>query len=239
MKNEMVLSTKDLQEVGINTQLSSNDLIEVVAHDIYEKYVDSVNGLKAQQKEIQEEYSNIFSIHTEQMKSELIKAKKITATEKVVTDWNTRDSERGTFYMQNLRVSEESKGLIVKKSDNDCYYVQPKKDTLKIELKLTVNKESQKENIKVGNIEGYINIVTEKQFTKIVLAPTKDLKEFIKKAQSYNERVKSVIEFLPKNGILSVERFTREARVKMNKKIISGQSPEFRQKMSQLFNIKL
>lgn len=239
MKNEMVLSTKDLQEVGINTQLSSNDLIEVVAHDIYEKYVDSVNGLKAQQKEIQEEYSNIFSIHTEQMKSELIKAKKITATEKVVTDWNTRDSERGTFYMQTLRVSEESKGLIVKKSDNDCYYAQPKKDTLKIELKLTVNKESQKENIKVGNIEGYINIVTEKQFTKTVMAPTKDLKEFIKKAQSYNERVKSVIEFLPKNGILSVERFTREARVKMNKKIISGQSPEFRQKMSHLFNIKL
>ena len=74
MKKEMgvaTLTTNDLQSAGINSQLTSNDLVEVVAHDIYDKYLTAINDIIDKGKSLETKYYKLMNAEVGKMKKAL------------------------------------------------------------------------------------------------------------------------------------------------------------------------
>lgn len=254
MKNEVaVFTTNDLQSAGINSQLTSNDLVEVVAHDIYDKYVDMVTDIIKRGNELEKEHAGLMDVEIGKMKKAVSKyingAVKVVDEDDIDDEDEATESINGSFgkvegywpttELHKLGLNEREKGTFIESRVRSLYIPSFKSKTSKVKLTLASGQHYDEQKVTVGNISGTINTTVDKKFTQVVTIPITRFKNFHNKCMEFNKEVEGVLSFLPKNGALSVERFTREARVKMNKKIISAQSPEFRKKISELFNIKL
>lgn len=255
MKNELaVLTTSDLNAAGINSQLSSNDLVEVVAHDIYDKYTESVIDIIAAGELIYKKYSQLFDLECVKMKSSLSKYFKKDIDIEVVEDaeyfdeydfngvafsFGKNDEYWPSINISKLALKEKDKGTFVERDSRSMPMPPLKMKSVRVKLILSTPNKSESVEVKQSGITGSIETTVKKTFTQIITVPIARFKKLADEVNEYNKQVNDLCEFLPKNGLLSVERFTREARVKMNKKIISAQSPDFRNKISQLFNIKL
>lgn len=255
MKQELaVLTTSDLNAAGINSQLSSNDLVEVVAHDIYDKYTASIVNIIAEGDELYKRAQNLMEVEIFKMKKSL--SKYLSASDKVLLVEDAEDEYEEEFgdvnasystgdeYWPNLSMSkivlrEKDKGTFVEFDSRNVRCPNLKNKSAKVKIVLSTPNISETQEVKQGNITGTIENTVKKTFTQVVSVPITRFKNIADEIKAYNKSVNALSEFLPKNGLLSVERFTREARVKMNKKIISAQSPDFRKKISELFNIKL
>lgn len=247
-------TSSDLQNAGINSQLTSNDLIEVVANDIYDKYVDAILDATNRGKELQKEYASLFDDEINKMKVALKKYLPTKEKEQKVDDEDIYEdevydgvttsfgkSDKYWSYISVVRISlrEKDRGTAVERDTKSLNIPNLKQKTAAVKLSVTVGNQSETEDVKVGNITGTVQTSMEKHFSQVINVSTARFKKLSDKVSEHNKQVDDLLNFLPKNGLLSVDRFTREARVKMNKKIISAQSPEFRKKISELFNIKL
>lgn len=261
MSKELVLTTKDLTEVGIDSRLTSNDLVEVVAHDIYDAYMRAVgdaikvgNGLSAK-------YYALMDSEIGKMKAKLKEFlnpnQKVNVRDEDDFDDDDEDDNPtskdniiasfssvsgiywGRISAKQMSIRERDKGTIIETSTSKYSVPNLKIKTAKILLTISTGTQNEKKDINKGDISGTIETSVSKKFALTVEIPTERFRNFNKEVEAYNEDVDALMNALPKNGALSVERFTREARVKMNKKIISAQSPDFRKKISELFNIKL
>lgn len=241
MSKELVLQTKDLTDVGITSQLTSNDLLEVVATDLFDKFMAEITDVVKQTGVLREKYKTILQPEFDVMKSELVKAKMIGIKDEPNTGYSKVDGNdwQSYVYCHGLDVSEKDRGTKVAIDRSEFSFAYPKTPEAKVKLTLSIDdREQEKEKI-VNGIKCIVNTNTNKNFERVITIKTDRFKNLLNEIREHNKRVDLVMELMPANGLLSVERFTREARVKMNKKILSAQSPDFRKKISQLFNIQL
>ncbi len=254
MKNEVaVLTANDLNAAGINSNLNSNDLIEVIANDIYDKYLDAVTDFIEKGEKLKDKYYDLLTPEISKMKKALsVYFKDENSVEMVDEDdyiseefngifasFGTADGYWPSISMTTLIVKEKDRGSFVESKYRSYSLPVMKDKNCKVVLKLQTGNKSNSKEVKVGGIVGSIETSTKKTFQQVINTTTVRFKVFANEVAEYNKDATRILAFLPKNGLLSVERFTREARVKMNKKIISAQSPEFKNKISELFNISL
>lgn len=248
------LTSQDLASAGINSQLTSNDLVEVVAHDIYENYLKAINNAEDCGNAIKEQYYKLLDPEVNKMKLALSKyLLKDSAVlrvddeddysdeyfEGIVTSFASADKYWPQMGMSIVYLKEKDKGTIAETSSRSFAFPNFKEKKALVKLTITAGVKTEKESVKIGTISGEIENTTKKTFTQIITVNLSRFKEFSEVIAAHNKDVAALVKLLPKNGVLSVERFTREARVKMNKKIISNQSPDFKEKISALFNINL
>lgn len=241
MKNELVLSTKDLTAVGINSQLTSNDLLEVVATDLYEKFMTEINDCLKATSLLREKYLSLMQPEFDAMQAELIKAKMIATKEKVNTGYSKVNGDDWASCLDcfGLNLFEKDRGTKVEKDRHEFSFSYPKGAEAKIKLKISCDEREEDTGTKLAGIACVVNTSVSKKFEKIISIKTERFAAIRKEIQKHNERIETVMSLMPANGLLSVERFTREARVKMNKKIIASQPADFKKKMEQLFKIQL
>jgi len=238
MTKELTLTTQDLSSVGINTELTSNDLVEVVAQEIFDKFYDKVDSIIEKGKLLLKKKSEIMNKELEKMKQDLIDGGYIEKEEHCSTEYSSLKNEywSSDIEIASLYLEDVNAGTKVKLNSRSYSVPSPKHTKLKISL--TARDSSKEQDISINGITGYVETNISKSFQKQVSIPHKRFDDFKKEVEGYNKEVMDIYNYLPKNKILSIERFTREARVKMNKKIISSQSPDFKQKMAELFSIK-
>lgn len=240
----LTLRTQDLQEAGITTALNQNDLIEVVANEIYEKFMGGIHQSKLMLSKLDAQHDALFEKELTAMHNELIKSKYLAASEKVDLDFDSvqRNSDYWPgLYVPSFKVEDGAKGTYIEWQSQGHKFSCPnlKKHKCIVRLKIS-NKDTEKDSdIKLGSITGTIEKTVIKNFAKEVEIPMDRFKKFQQGLVAYVEFVESLKHFIPKHGPISIERFTREARVKMNKSILSTQPKEFKEKMYQLFNISL
>ena len=241
MQNELVLSTKDLTSVGINSQLTSNDLLEVVATDLYEKFMTEINDCVAATNKLRSKYQALMNPEHDTMKAEIVKAGLLDANEKVNTGYSkiNGDDWASSLDCFGLNLYEKEKGTKVEKDRHEFTFSYPRGGQAKLKLKITCDEKENDDNNKLKGISYSINTTIRKEFEKVISISTERFKSMHKEIVKHNERIETVMSLIPANGLLSVERFTREARVKMNKKILASQPADFKKKMEQLFKIKL
>lgn len=254
-----VLSTQDLQGAGITAQLNQNDLVEVVAHDIYDKYVAELQSIIKRGEKLSKEGAILMNPELDKMKKSLsgfLKKEKIS----VVVDKNDEDYDEddednydglvASFEQVNkeywpyisiktVKIVEKERGTFVEEGHNSVRLPDLKKKSVKIRLTLTSSGDNETKEVKIGNVKGKIETKVSKSFEQEITVGITRFKDYQKRVVEYNKDLEVLKSFLPKTGLLSVERFTREARVKMNKRILRQQPKEFREKVSKLFNIEL
>jgi hypothetical protein len=253
-----VISATDLQGAGISAALTQNDLVEVVAHDIYNRYLEEINESIANQKQLKKEYDDLMAGEFSKMKSALkvhIKGSEVKMKEEEEDDDVYYEDESGKsefsasfkkfeeywpgISMSQIGINEKERGTFVDLGSYTFYLPNLKARTAKVLLTLDSGWKEETQKLKVGTIDGLITNKVMKKFEQVVTVPISRFKDFQKKVAAHNEDVKTLMSFLPKNGALSVERFTREARVKLNKNILRQQTPDFKSKISKLFQIEL
>lgn len=241
MSKELVLQTADLKTAGINTQLTSNDLLEVIANDIYEKILSEVHAVADAEKVLRDKYASIMKPEFDQMRDQLVSAKMLKPNEEFNTGYSkvNGDDWQSCFNCIGVEITERDKGTLVKRDHRAFSVNYPKSPETKVLLKISTDNRSEDKSEKINGISCKINVETRRSFEKVITISTNRFKELIKEIRDYNVRVDEVMRLIPPNGLLSYEKFTRDARVKMNKKILSSQPEEFRKKISNLFNIKL
>lgn len=248
------LTSQDLTSAGILSQLSSNDLVEVVAHDIYDNYLKTINDVEDRGNEIKEQYSKLFDSELNKMRSALskylLKDSAVLRTddaedysdedfEGIVTSFVSGEKYWPQMSMSTVYLKEKDKGTVGETSSRSFAMPNFKETKASVKLTITAGVKTEKQPVKIGSITGEIENTTKKTFTQVITVNISRFKQFAEVIAQHNKDVAALVKLLPKNGVLSVERFTREARVKMNKKIISNQSPDFKEKISALFSIKL
>lgn len=237
MSKELIVSQKDFSEVGINAQLSVNDLVEVVAHDIYDKFMAALNDNQKRSKDLMLKWKQLFDDELDVMKKQLIRLGHLSNDEEITTSFGKDKTYWNSgMCVKYISIEEKDKGARV--TINDKYFSYPEGTRVKVKLQISVSDYDNDKNINSENITGTVEIRTNKIFYKTILVSGKRFSNIVKLTKENNLEVEELHKSLP-SGLLSVERFTREARVKMNKKIISSQSIDFRNKMSELFKIKL
>lgn len=240
-KQLVPFSTKDLQQVGINSQLTTNDLLEVIAHDIFQKMTDEINSCNESARLLKNECKNILAPEFDQMKADLVASKLILAKEEVNTGYSKPNGDDWAGYIQgyNFDLTEKTNGLHIKIDHSDFSISLPRGKQAAVKMKITCDERDEESSEKIKGITTKITTTIRKEFEKVITIPTDRFRELEKQIKLHNKRVQSAYDMLPDNKIISVERFSREARVKMNKKILASQPAEFRKKISELFNIKL
>jgi hypothetical protein len=241
MSKELVLQTKDLTDVGITSQLTSNDLLEVVATDLFDKFMAEITDVVKETGTLRDKTNALMQPEYDVMKSDLIKAKMVATKDSLNFGYSkvNGDDWAANITCHGLDVCEKDRGTKVTVDHNEFYLSYPKTPEAKVMIKATVGDREEDKDKVVDGIKCHIWTSVEKKFERAVTIKTERFKTLLSEIKEHNKRVDLVRELMPANGLLSVERFTREARVKMNKKILSAQSPDFRKKISQLFNIQL
>lgn len=238
---ELTLTTHDLSAVGITSQLTSNDLLEVVANDIYEKFMSEVHDCVKAEMALKKKAQEIMQPEYDQIKSVLVKAKHLQEGDHPSFSYSKIDGNDWSsgIYGLGLDITEKDKGTRVQKDTDAITFYYPRGTEANVMVTVSVQDREDKAKSEFSGIKCETETITNKKFTKVIKLKTDRWKTLLEEIKVHNKRIESLCELLPANGVLSVERFSREARIKMNKKIISAQSPDFRKKISELFNIKL
>lgn len=235
-KNELTtLTSTELNDIGINTQLSSNDLVEIIATDIYNNIMNHIESLNNRNKDLLEKYRVIHEEKVEKFIELLKKKGFLTASSKYSSRVDYKIAADYDF-IQILKIKlDERKSadkVILVDNNNSSFLKSDAVCTLSIFVRDYGVINSTKNGI---TIQERKNIdTTFSTEVKISAAPYISLR---KEFEQHNKEVRDFFEKLPKT--LSIDAFIREARTKLNRKIISGQSPEFRQKISELFKINI
>ena len=239
MKKEQELTTltsTELNEIGINTQLSSNDLVEIIATDIYNNIMSNIESLNNKSKELHEKYQSIRKEKIDKFVELLKKKGFLTADSNYSTHVDRKDYV-DQDYIQLLKIKLEERKSVDKAIpgryyDELAFFKSDAVCTISVNVKDYGTVNSIKNGIKIEETRDIDTIFsTEMKFSAAPYASLK--KEF----EEHNKEVKEFYNKLPKT--LSIDAFIREARTKLNRKIISGQSPEFKQKIQELFKIKI
>lgn len=253
---ELILSQQDLTSAGISSQLTTNDLVEVVANEIYNNYMDALHDCIARGNSLYAKYNKLLTAELKVMRKKLRTYFDDTAPEVMIDDENIENDEYdddfkgvatsfgppegywGSIGLWNPLIKEKDRGTIVEKDTHSMKVPNLKSKTARVKLTMSTGTVYDKIPVKLGSISGEINNSTNKTFTQIISVSISRFKQYEKDVHAHNAQVNDLLAILPKTGAISVERFTREARVKMNKNILSTQSADFKRKMSELFNIK-
>lgn len=240
MKNEIALRTSDLQEAGISAQLTSNDLIEVIASEIFDKVLSEVKQCDNATEQITEASIDIMKPEIDEFRLQLIKENFVNEHEDGWFSFSkvNGDDWSSTITIMCLKTTDKERGLKIEKEYGKRFnYPRGQKAHVMLTAKYSeTNKDEEK---RAGGISGTISTSITKEFKKTIVVSTGRFKKMFDAIKDHNKRIDKVDSIIPKTGLLSVERFTREARVKMNKKILSSQPQEFKNKMAQIFNIQL
>lgn len=233
-QKELKLSAKSLSEEGISTKLTSNDLVEIIANDLYNKVIDSVTQTETNKDYLYKKYEDILKpekeIFLKELKSEFNVDKKI---ENVLYEFQQRQYKTIEFIRES-----NSKSVSFSKDVESFYIPLSKEDELKITLSCSTD-----ENVPSSSGDDTItwtkNVKTNITFKKIITVKQSPFLILSGLITEHNKNVQQIFSTLPKNKSFNIESLTREARVKLNKKILSGQSEELKTKLRTLFAISI
>jgi hypothetical protein len=239
MSQELILSKIDFDNAGISSNLTTADLLEVVAHDLFQKTMDLVRSYEKESEQLHKKYTDLFTPHVTTFQNFLLKGKWIAKEDNIHSSWNFK-KESGWPYVSLYKPQKEEKrdGSKIQNDYKAVGFHYPKKEKqVQVILSVEIAQITTEETLRKNGIIGTKKVSIDSLFNKTITVSTSPIINLVDDINDYNKRLSAMIRSLPE-GLLSVERFAREARVKMTKKMLSSQPEEFKEKIGQLFNIK-
>ena len=228
--NEVIaLVQSDLNQEGIKTQLTQNDLIEVVVEERYKEIMKRFDSLAEERKNIINAIS-FGQIENDHKDTFINKYKKLYNIDNVksFSIWNSRTDKNESVPLCHINIHR-----IDKKTDNiglgtSNITIPTKNSHLSFSLDLALCEQKKDETITL-NIRLNTNIKIPKNH------PSLNIKDRIIK---YNEDATAFAKEVA--GVnMNYESLTREIRTSFNKKLIVNGSPKLSEKIKEVFKIDL
>lgn len=236
------LSNKVLQSQGIETKLSSKDLVEFLVQTKYSEIETTgrelVKKIKELKKDYRENIESIISTHVENFKNNELR--KIVPKDNISTltvhnvnlifDYSTYCLKPGTnsIKLANFEIDEYSRSLrFSKRKNNPCHLIIPDIGTFCIEFSFQTSSGCK---AKVMVHSNDINIAEEVK---------KSFDDFNKRAEKINQEVENFQELLPGNGELDLTKMMTEVKILLTREALSACDPDFKLALQKNFNVKI
>lgn len=245
-----MLSSDTLRQEGIEVRMNQNDLLEIIAETKYQETLQQVEMFS--QNSIRETLKKIYfeeQTKIQQLKESFVEAviadnleEEIKTKEELLDNVNLKftdtSSEKNDIYYflkSNSTSGDPSFTFYSRYFPEDFSFNQEDKIEISLSVSVTVSdKDKEEEDFRKEVTKKYyqrfsISIVNPRKKRKEVEKLRKEIKDFgtYLGTESYGQIVK-----------FSLTRFVREARIKMNKGLISTQSSAIKKMLKESFNVK-
>lgn len=238
-KND-VLTAQDINDAGFETKMTFSDIVEIAATDMYQEVVNAIKQTQIDAESLSEEYDNTYKKEKEEA---LALYKKTTGrdgstflTAKGIRDSQDQDDDV-RYAVLSARNFVEIEGLR-RSSGYQMYF--PKKGSKTIHIFQVDGVDQKKSEITLKSKGKNISVTFSETYSARMEYPvkTKDLSDLYKRINEHNEKVNGFLRSFNTDTV-TVEKFIREARTKVNRKILSSQPEEFKKKLRGVFKINI
>ena len=237
------LTTQQLEQSGIKTNLNQNDIVEIISTEAYDKIMSSLESIPK------------FNNHsTDYSKLDAQFIKKVKASKHYEESMDITPSDIGHFTKDvDKELSITYKSIDIEESNNDKIRLIVKSHTSRIlisgSVKLMFSIHRDGFNESQGDFE-VIGGNSRIEFRQIFLYKSaKTEEQILAEVEEHNQKVIDFYNNIPvsekinSNGVayklISYDTIAKQARVHVNKNIIKNQAPEVTQQLTNLFGITL
>jgi hypothetical protein len=248
-KEVIPLTTKEMQETGITATLNQNDVVEVVANELFQRKVEKLDLLMARGKELEEFMETTRKGYAQEIIDKVMKiipnpdaiqerTEQFSICKKGSSDSYSSSNDRMRIQIMTPYIDDNRKQNRVQRKFRDVSYY--KTANLEYEISVHVVIGGKSKDTAKGGLKISETMMTEMTFTQRFKYPSNLYKKLFEEIEAYNDEV---LEFmrteLGKDGILDAEALTKQVRLKVNKKLISQQSPVVVDHIKKMFDIDL
>lgn len=241
--NIATLTTQQLEQSGIRTNLNQNDIVEIISTEAYDRIMASLESIPKFNNNHFKDYSKLDAQFIKK-----VKASKHYEESMDITPSDINHHEDCTT--KQLLITY--KRIDIEESNNDKIRLILKSSTYSIfisgNLKLDFTRYSETINESQGDFEvfrGCSRIVFSQTFP---YKSAKTEEQILAEVEKYNQEIMDFYNNIPvsekiNNGVayklISYDTIAKQARVHVNKNIIKNQAPEVTQQLNNLFGITL
>lgn len=244
--NIATLTTQQLEQSGIRTNLNQNDIVEIISTEAYDRIMASLESIPKFNNNHFKDYSKLDAQFIKKVKASKHYEESMDITPSDINHHQYEDNTTKKLLITYKRID-------IEESNNDKIKLILKSSTYSIfisgNLKLDFTRYSENNNESQGDFEvfrGCSRIVFSQTFP-YKSAKTED--QILAEVEEHNQKVMDfynnipVSEKIDSNGIvyklISYDTIAKQARVHVNKNIIKNQAPEVTQQLNNLFGITL
>lgn len=241
--NIATLTTQQLEQSGIRTNLNQNDIVEIISTEAYDRIMASLESIPKFNNNHFKDYSKLDAQFIKK-----VKASKHYEESMDITPFDIDHHEDCTT--KQLLITY--KRIDIEESNNDKIRLILKSSTSSIfisgNLKLHFTRYSKNINEFQGDFEvfkGNARTVFSQTFP---YKSAKTEEQILAEVEKYNQEIMDFYNNIPvsekiNNGVayklISYDTIAKQARVHVNKNIIKNQAPEVTQQLNNLFGITL
>ena len=233
-----LITQAELNETGIKTQLTQNDLLEVIVSERIRLIEENLGSLNSEAQAIRDEYaSKLQGLKAEATKAEVKRLKIPISDERIdeivrnirideIVSW---ERDKPGVYTKQLSVNEWNKKREIREHTVGSP-IGPLAEEFDSQISLRVSEE----------LPGYAK--TTKYYLQFRIKTPKELnKELLKlkkRATESNIKINEFYRSLEKVNI-NPDDMLKKARVEFNKKLISSSAPKLRAKIKEFIGVEL
>lgn len=242
-KNIATLTTQQLEQSGIKTNLNQNDIVEIISTEAYDKIMASLELIPK------------FDNHsTDYSKLDAQFIKKVKAFKHYEESMDITPSDIGHSIKETTKdLSITYKRIDIEEINNDKVKLIVRSNTSKILIsgivKLNIHKYTSYINESQGNFQfsgGNRGVEFSDMFS---YKSDKSEEQILAEVEEHNQKIMDFYNNIPVSEkvssdrviykLISYDAIVKQARVHVNKNIIKNQAPEVTQQLNNLFGITL
>lgn len=239
------LTTQQLEQSGVKTNLNQNDIVEIISTEAYDKIMSSLESIPK------------FNNHsTDYSKLDAQFIKKVKASKHYEESMNITPSDIKHHHEEDDTTKElliTYKRIDIEESNNDKIRLILKSSTSSIfisgNVKLDFTKYSKNINESQGDFEVFKGNARTAFSQTFPYKSAKTEEQILAEVEEHNQKLIDFYNNIPVsekingNGVayklISYDTIAKQARVHVNKNIIKNQAPEVTQQLNNLFGITL
>lgn len=237
------LTTQQLEQSGIRTNLNQNDIVEIISTEAYDRIMASLESIP--------KFNACFIDHSK-LDAQFIK--KVKASKHYQESMDITSSEIEHYTKDATKdLSITYKSIDIEESNNDKIRLIVKSHTSKILISGSVKLMFSRYTGGINESQGDFEVVggsSRVEFRQIFpYKSSKTEEQILAEVEEHNQEVMDFYNNIPvserinSNGVayklISYDTIAKQARVHVNKNIIKNQAPEVTQQLNNLFGITL
>lgn len=255
-----VLTQKDLNDEGIKTQLTQNDVLEIIVEEKYKEFDERLKYFSKRPKEITGEFHNIVKQYCIDQLDKYIKKHKLPFTKEQILKFNimyfsyldkgnnpyVRDFPSGGLnylceasnsrYLNMITPYRENKKMLLSYSNGSLVPIKLT-DEMKIQVSFTHTTDTTKVHDQTIGYKSRVSEYVEFGMT-FKLTDVKGLSKVMKDAENYVKEAEEFMEIY-KDQDVSYDGILRQVKTKFNKELIKTTSPKLKQKIKESFGLTI
>lgn len=231
----VALTTQTMEEAGIKSTISQNDIIDLVVSEHVEKIREQVEALSGATRSVVDKFAAVINGHRKKFLKELQDAGIVPVDTEIDRIRTTNSNTGGNLaYAVTLSMADDQHSKVdgmIRISQHNSTTIP----TIGFDLFMTYHEKDVKSEVIMKGVT--LEVDTMKIWKKSVKVSDKTMAEIRSALVEANENCVQFYKMFP-DGRFNPNKMAKEAKNKMNKKILRNQAPGIADQLSSIFGME-